>query len=266
MTMADSSAGRRTSPHRLCAAVLAMLTTLAPPARAQSAPGDATPLYIGDVEPHYYRQNPLGQGLFHDMMRELSILAGHPGAIQPLPLARELAVVRRDPRAIGAFARTAELETSFTWLCPLLTEEVLLIADKRSPVDISSVAAARGLRVGVLRASPSENAARELGFTHVEAAGHPEDNARKLAIGRLDALLSLRFVAAHGQRRAGLSQDALRYGAKVQRVEFFLAGAPQLDPAEADKWRNACALLRKTGSHERLLRKYLVMPAAAGGR
>lgn len=257
----------RALPRLICAVVcrlLAVMAALTVP--EQAAPvespvsGNATPLYIGDVEPHYYRQNPLGQGLFHDMLRDLSVVAGRSGPIQPLPLARGLAMVRRDPRAIGVFARTMELEASFTWLCPLLMEEVLLIANARSRVDISSIEAARGLRVGVLRASPSESAARQLGFTHIEVVGHAEDNARKLAVGRLDALLSLRFVAAHGQQRAGLSQDLLRYGVKVQKVEFFLAGAAQLDPVEAARWRDACARLRKEGRHARLLRKYQVMP------
>jgi len=72
-------------------------------------------------------------------------------------------MVRRDPQAIGVFARMADREFSFTWLCPLLTEDVLLIADARSLADISSVEAAKGLRVGVLRASPSESSARALG-------------------------------------------------------------------------------------------------------
>lgn len=128
-------------------------------------------------------------------------------------------------------------------------------ADARSRVNISSIEAARGLRVGGLRASLSESAARQLGFTHIEAVEHAEDNARKLAIGRLDAVLSLRFVAAHGQLRDGLSQDLLRYGAKVQKVEFFLAGAAHLDPVEAERWRAACARLRQAGRHALLLRR-----------
>lgn len=235
----------------LCPALMA----LAAPALA-----DGGPLYVGDVEPHYYRQSVAGHGLFYDMVQELSLLADRTGTILALPLARELEMVRRDPRAIGVLARMPERESSYTWLCPLLTEEVMLIADAHTRVDISTLDAARKLRIGALRGSPSESTARTLGFQHIEAVAHAEDNARKLAVGRIDALLSLRFVAAYGQQRAGLSLARLRYGAVVTRFDFFLAGSPQLDKAEADNWRNACALLRRQGSYERLLHKYRFMP------
>lgn len=223
-------------------------------------PAPGAQLYVDAVEPYFFWRSGEPQGMFYELVQAVASRAGQTVSIQPVPVARELVLINRSQDAVGVVARMPERERSYTWLCLILREEVVLITGAASPVNISSIAAARDLRLGVLRGSPSDSAARALGFTQIETASRPEDNARKLAMGRIDALIAIRHVAAHGQQNAGLKPEALRYGAVVGHVEFYLAGPPQLQETEARRWKQACKQVRDDGSFARMAHKY--RPAA----
>lgn len=258
MTYFRSPPGRH-ALFRLGSCILMALCATAAHAEVQ--------LYVDDVPPYFYRQGGAEKGVFYDVLKQLSIRLGHAGPISALPLARELEVVRRSSDAMGMVARMPEREESYNWLFKVLDEEIVLITTTDSKVDISSPGSARQLRVGVLRGSPSESTARKLGYTHLAPVAHSEENAGKLAIGRIDAWIAVWPVAAYAQKHAGLDMGKLRRGAVLRSFGFYCATSRQFDQAEAQRWRSAFNQMLADGSYARILHSYdYEMPAPCPGQ
>jgi len=213
-------------------------------------------LYVDDVSPYFYRESGVEKGVFYEVLKDLSARLGHAGTISALPLARELEVVRRDPKAIGMVARMPDREESYTWLFKVLDEEIVLITTAESKLDISSSASAQQLRVGVLRGSPSESTARRLGYTNISPVAHSEENAGKLAIGRIDVWIAVWPVAQRAQKQAGLELGKIRRGAVLSSFAFYCAASREFDPTEAEKWRSAFNTMQVDGTYARILRNY----------
>jgi len=224
-------------------------------------------MYVDDVSPYFYRESGVEKGVFYEVLKDLSARVGHVGTISELPLARELEIVRRTPTALGIIARMPEREDSYTWIFKILDEKTVLITSSGSKIDISSASSAQHLRVGVLRGSPSESAARKLGFTNIFPVSHSEENARKLAVGRIDAWIAVWPVAASAQKQAGLDLSTLRQGAVLPSFGFYLAASRQLDPREAEKWKSTFNEMLADGSYARILHNHNYMvPALCGQR
>jgi len=257
MTYYRASSGRHALFCLGCSILIALCATVAH-AEVQ--------LYVDDVPPYFYREDGAEKGVFYDVLKQLSSRLGHTGPISALPLARELEVVRRSPEALGMVARMPEREASYTWLFKVLDEEIVMITTADSKVDISSPTSARQLRVGVLRGSPSESTARKLGYTNLAPVARSEENAGKLAIGRIDAWIAVWPVAMYAQKQAGLELGKLRRGAVLGSFGFYCAASRQFDQAEAQRWRSAFNQMLVDGSYARILHNYdYEMPAPCQG-
>ncbi|MES2150595.1 MAG: transporter substrate-binding domain-containing protein [Pseudomonadota bacterium] len=228
---------------RLCLA----FALLAPGACARAA---ETRLVVDDVAPFAFYEGGQLKGVSYELLRALAARLGHCGAVTLVPLARELDMLRRGPNAIGTLGRLKNGEHGLVWIAPRFDEQVLLVSTVGSGADIDSLAAARSLRVGVIRGGPASMLAADLGFRKVDTASTPHSNARKLALGRIDAWLTTWGVAAHAQQQIG--KDV----ALLQRFPMFLVGSPGMAPAEIGRWRAALEAMKRDGSFQRILRAY----------
>jgi polar amino acid transport system substrate-binding protein len=238
-----------------CATTLAAAATFACAAVAGDASA-ATRVYVNGVAPFAYQENGAYRGLLYDMLTELNRRTGNAGGVIPVPLRRAQQMALSQPNTMATFARYPEIESSYQWLCKLADDQVVLIARADSKLDISSAAAARQLRVGVLLGGPAEALARRLGFAHIETVSESGSNARKLALGRIDVWITAWSIATFEQRRTGGKVEALRSGAVLQKMEQYLAAPRNLDPVTAERWRTACASMRKDGTHAGIMRQY----------
>ena len=213
-------------------------------------------LVIDDVAPFAYHEGAQIKGVAYELLTEMSTRIGNGGAVALVPLPRQLDMIKRTPNVIGMLGRVKAREKSYSWIVKLLDEHVVLLVAADSKVDASSIDKVRKLRVGVIRGGPAELLANELGFAHIDGAPTAANNARKLAIGRIDVWLATWGVAAHGQKQAGLDPKRLRRVAQLQQFGLYLAGPVNFDPAEAAKWKRALAGMKLDGSYARILQKY----------
>lgn len=236
--------------------VLAIASALlaSAPAAAQST------LYVDNLAPFSYRENGVLKGVLYDMVRDLAARVGNQGEIQSVPPRRELVLVASSTDALGTMGRLPENEASYTWLCDLIDDRIVLVSSAASSVDIASVEAAKNLRVGVILGGPADGLLRRLGFGHVEPTATAENNARKLMLGRIDAVAAAWNVARYGQLLSGGDVRQLRAGAVLQPLSIYLAGPRSLPPRVAGQWRAACDAMRKDGSYARILRAYQIAP------
>jgi polar amino acid transport system substrate-binding protein len=219
-----------------------------------------TPLYVGDVAPYWYRRENQTRGITYELLREASTRVGNIGRINGVPLKRQLEYVKGAPDALGAFAREPERESSYIWIAELLRDRVVLLARADSPIDISSVAAARNLRVGVMLGSPAELDARRLGFTHIETITSARSNAHKLALGRIDVWVAVLGAAQQTQADERDALPPLRIGVELEPIHFYLAGSKAFDAEQARKWKVTLDTMHRDGSYARILQKYHYVP------
>jgi len=218
-----------------------------------------TALYVGNIAPYSYPPEHGERGVLFDLLHEMALRAGHSGRVQVVPLRRELEILRINTEALGVLTRVPDREAHYRWLMPLLREQTLVIARAGSRLDISTLDAARRLRVGVLLGGPAESAARRFGFTHIEATTSVANNVRKLAAGRLDALVVLRGVAA-AEAEAASDTAAWREGVVLESSEIYMAGNPGFAAGQAQLWQAAFKTMQRDGSYQRIVGHYHYAP------
>lgn len=214
---------------------------------------------VPDIPPYAYRVEGKVQGVAYDLLSEMAHRVGYAGRVELMPPARIAETVRMHADVIAAMAWTPEQEHDFRWLIKLVDEPIVLVADRQSTFDISSLEAARQLRIGVQAGSPGEQLALTRGFNHVEAVHMPEQNARKLALHRIDAWVAHWSMAQLALQQAGLPLD-LRRGLVLGSVNGYLATSLRADPAEIGKWMAAVEAMRRDGSYARIVRHYHFTP------
>lgn len=228
---------------------------------AAQCPVRAEPqLYVDDVAPLAWHDGPVIRGVLYELMRDMAARAGHSGKIASVPLKRELALTAASPQTLSTLARFPEDEQSYTWLCKLLEERIVLVANGDSTFDLGSLDAVRDLRVGVILGGSAEALARRLGFRNIQPTGGAESTARKLTLGRIDAWLVAAGIAAHQQENLGGATLSWRSGPTLQPISIYLAAARNADPAMLATWRAACDAMQKDGSYVRILHQYHYEP------
>jgi polar amino acid transport system substrate-binding protein len=230
---------------------------------ASAAPANPSTIYVNGVAPFAYSEHGHYRGLLYDMLDALRVRAGSAQVIRPVPLRRAQAMLETEPGAIATLARFAEVEHRYRWLCKLADDQMVLVTRAGATHDISSLAAARHLRVGVLLGGPAESAARRAGLLHIETVSSAASNARKLANGRIDAWFTARSIALSEQRGVGGRMEDLRVGPGVQTVSQYLAAPLGMAEDTAQKWRTACNALHDNGTFERIVHQYDQRPGNA---
>lgn len=232
----------------LCAALLG--AAAAAPAHAE------TTLYVGNVAPYAYPEGAPQRGLMYELIHETALRAGHSGTVHVVPLRRQVEMLRTQPDALGSITRLPERETSYSWPVKLMQEPVTLVTRADKPLDISSAELARDLRVGVMLGGPAEAMARRAGFAHIQTTTNTGNNVAKLMVGRIDAIVVLGGLFATREAMSGVDARQLREGVVLGQVDVYLAGAPGMAPAEAQKWNDAFQALRRDGGYARIMQRY----------
>lgn len=253
--------GRR--PHPLAALRQRARCLLALAVACLALPAAGAELRMIGAETSFYcippapDSNDPPSGLACELMAEIARRVGHSGKIQLYPLARALMVAASTPGTLVApVSRIPAREKQYQWQVPILEDDFVVVTNKDSRADISSLEAVRKLALGVVRDGAGARLAEAANFDRVSLVAHDDLNARKLNMGRIDAWLSSWNGILSAQRHVGLSADGLRRGVVVMRVKIYLASSPELDPALMADWRAALDAMVRDGTYSRLLRKY----------
>jgi ABC-type amino acid transport substrate-binding protein len=223
---------------------------------AASAARSEPRVYIDRVAPLAYSVNGVQQGLLHDLMSEMARRAQYAGAITPMPLLRQRFLISSHDDAIGTIWRMAENEDKYRWWCKLFEFSFVMVAAPGSSADISSIEAAKDLRVGVILGSPAEDMARRSGFRNIQTANNAVANLGKLELGRIDIWIAAPLVLKATEAEAGRSLAALRIGKPVGKIGLYLASSHNFDARQGEKWKAAFGSMQKDGSYAQIMKKY----------
>lgn len=245
-----SSLARR---HRYAPGLLGLCLTLAQALAAAPAP---QPIYVDQVRPLCFHEGGQAKGLLLDLISEMARRNHADYAITPLPLLRIRATLRQDRAAIGTLWRLPELEQQYQWWFKLMDASFVMLARHDTSFDLSSVQAARNLKVGVLLGSPAEIVAQRVGFRHVESSASVEGIARKLLLGRIDIWIASPRVFRSVYQQLHQQVPPLRMSQEIARLDLYLASAPGWTAEQIAPWRDAFDAMKKDQSYAAILAKY----------
>ena len=210
-----------------------------------------------DFDPYTYKTSQGGAGVMYEITQELAIRVGQPPEIEFLPWSRAQSE-SQTKSAIGILplARVPEREAKYTWLVHILSDPYVLFAKKSSHVDISTIEAARNLRVGTFRGSLAEIVLPKLGFKNYRSVNTDAQNVKMLKSGRIDAWVAPLSFKNRYLEKGGLAGHELRVGATLVVLHEYLAASKSLDPKVAKKWQEAFTEMKRDGTYAAIMRKH----------
>lgn len=214
-----------------------------------------------DFPPYTYQTPTGGAGVMYDVVLEISKRVGKPAMIEFVPWARARFDAENNSNVlILPLARTPEREEKYTWLIHVLDDPYVLITLKNSKHDISTIQAAKDLKIGILSGSVADHLLRTLGFTNLEPATTDIQNIKKLKLGRIDAWVAPYGCRGQYEKEGCLGLKDLRAGVQLSMLEEYLGASKSLDPVIVKKWQDAFASMKQDGSYQAIMKKYDFRP------
>lgn len=223
----------------------------------------AVQVLVGDAAPYAYRDlDGRVKGAAVELLQLAAERLGRDLQLELMPFARALqdAAQQRQPQLVLPPARLPAREALLSWIAPLIDVRFMLFAPAESKVDVSSLNAAKALRIGGMRSAGMVELVQAAGFARLQFVASNEVALRMLQAGRFDALLTADHSVCDGLRRMGLPYGAVREGALLQKVQLWLAASKAMPAAELQRWQLAVEALRREGLIEPLLRRAGLLP------
>jgi polar amino acid transport system substrate-binding protein len=216
------------------------------------------PPYTFHVPPPTVSEFGEPRGALYEVVREMAWRVGHSGTIEFMPWTRAQEIAQQEPGVgILALTRSPEREPSYSWIAPILVDDLVLVGG--AGVDVSDLDKVKDRPVGVLRRSGAEALLRERGFTRIVPASEEWINAQKMRDRLVDAWVAPRLMVLYGYREVGGDVTTLNIGQIIRRSEIYLAGSRDLPAAEVDRWRNALEMLQADGTVDGIMARYSTM-------
>lgn len=214
-------------------------------------------IFVGDTAPYSHR-GPDGApaGVAYEMVTELA--KDLPVTLEPVvaPLVRAFREVELKGRAlIIPPARLPSREHLLRWVAPLIPVRLMLFAREGSDHDISTVARAKHLEIGILSAPGLEETYRSAGFQRVKRLASNEAAIRMLMHHRLPAVLTADCSVYVALKEAGIPRSQIREGAVLSTVTLWLAASKDFPEPELRLWQTAAEQRRP--QLDRILAQYV---------
>lgn len=227
---------------------------------------DVIPPYTNTLSPTLGQSRGLVVEVVEAAMLRAGMGVGRPAVV--LPWRRAQVAAEKTPGAlIFPFARTALREDKWKWVSVIVTDGFYIYTRKGRPV-LSSLASLRHAgTVGVLAGGAPHSVATELKLNY-EPVRNEESNFKKLAVGRVAAILSQGYMANAGMAcvvsmasagdkntwRAEMSW--VQRGSRVKALPLWLAASPGTPDADVARLRQAINHFKQTPQYAALLKKY----------
>lgn len=157
--------------------------------------------------PFMYQQDEQPRGLYPRMLQAVFARVGEPLDIRPMPWKRALLRGANAELGIAGIYQNSQRLQIFDYSVPLFEEKLLLYVRQDKPFAFRQLADLHGKNIGVIRGwsytDAFDQAVRD-GLIRTEEGSADEANLRKLASGRLDAVLVIELAGQHLIQQPGL--------------------------------------------------------------
>ena len=228
----------------VCLAELRLLTEQAPPTS-----------FLRDGQP---------EGYAVEVVRELIRRTGNQARIELLPWTRAYFLAKSEAdTGLFSVVRTAEREALFQWVGPILQGATRFYSLKSSKLRIDTLEdAARAGTLALPKQWYTYETLQRMGFTNLYGVPSSWQMVTMLKHGRVKLIatedLTLREELASG----GLTPEQVQPHLAFMRSDYYIVFSPQTAPALVERWRGELDGMRRDGSLEGILQRWL--PAARG--
>ena len=241
---------------RLLAILLLSCSVLSARAQTLIAIDNANP-------PFMYQQDGQPRGLYPLLLQAVFARLGEPLAIQAMPWKRALLRGAAGELGIGGIYKNAERFRVFDYSAPIFEERLLLYVHREKPLPFRSIEDLHGKRIGVIRGwsyTEEFDQAARTGQIDAQEGSSDEANLRKLASGRLDAVIAIELAGQRLLTHAGLEQlEPLPQPLSINPT--YLVFARQAGQQELlQRFDRTLAEMRQDGSLQRLIEQAIATP------
>lgn len=217
--------------------------------------------FSANFPPYSFPTETGGAGAMHDVVLEIIKRHNHKNKIEFIPWARARFEAENNPDIVLLpLARTKDREEKYTWLLHVLDDPYVIVTLKDSKADISTIEAAKKLKIGILTGSVADALLRDLGFTNLEVASNDVQNVKKLKLGRIDAWVVNLSGLGHYKKEAQLERKDMRVGAELTVLKEYVGASKTLDKEQVQRWQKTFEDMKKDGSYQAILKKYGMNP------
>lgn len=233
--------------------LLAALTPLPGPG---SAAPQALEWVAGDLPPFAWEASTGPRGFAHELAVAMAQRLGRAPGVLYVPWARAVRMVEQSDRhGVFPLARTADRESRFQWLVPLMTVRYgLYTMATEARLELDQM---RDLRVGVLRGSPIAANLRAEQFKNIIEAKDYRDMLRQLRGHNLEAVYAGTPMLEAAMDEYGHPRALFSLQTTIGEATLYMAASLGLDAAEAQRWVTAYRELEDDGTVARIRRRYL---------
>jgi len=169
-----------------------------------------------------------------------------------LPFVRAVVEVQKhDDAVMLPLARTPKRESEYQWLVPLWEDDCVIVTLRGLDIDAKNLGSAR---IGVVRASATQEVAEQLGYTNLELSTDDIQNLQKLRRGRIEAWFGLRQRVDRAIALLRLDPAEFHISASLSPLKIYVAASKSFDSKEAERWKAAGDGLLAEGVMASLLR------------
>ncbi|MET1078556.1 MAG: transporter substrate-binding domain-containing protein [Pseudomonas sp.] len=216
-------------------------------------------LYTEESPPLNFLQDNRPHGLAVDLVEALAQRSGDTIRISLGPWTRGYqAAQSQADTAIFSTVRTAERETKFQWVGPILLGRTSFYSLKSAGLQIDSLAAAA--QSGPL-AVPKQWYTYETlaahGFTNLYQVPGSRQMVTMLKHGRVKLIATDDVTLREELAMGGLTPEEVQVQLTFMRSAYYIAFSLQTSPAVVAQWQRQLDAMRGDGSFERIFRRWL---------
>jgi len=223
----------------LAVAELRLLTEQAPPTS-----------FLRDGQPDGYSV---------EVVRELIRRTGSQASIELLPWTRAYFLAKSEAdTGLFAVVRTAEREVLFQWVGPILQGATRFYSLKSSNLRIDSLEdAARAGTLALPKQWYSYETLQRMGFTNLYGVPSSRQMVTMLKHGRVKLIATEDLTLREELATGGLTPEEVQGHLAFMQSDYYIAFSPQTAPALVERWRHELDGMRRDGSLEAILRRWL---------
>ena len=206
--------------------------------------------------PLHFQQGERMAGFGVDVVEALAQRSGDRIQVQQRPMLRALRDASEEAdTAVFTILRTAERETRYQWVGPLMQTETALYTRSSDDTPVSDLRQTRG-QIAVPRKWLVYSVLRQQGLDNLWGVDSPEIMMRLLQIGRVQYVVADTMSVGTFAAEQGMALEQLRYQIPLMHQDAYIAFSPKVDPAQVARWQQALQAMEQDGSLQQLKQRW----------
>lgn len=206
--------------------------------------------------PLHFQQGERMTGFGVDVVEALAQRSGDTVQVQLRPMLRALRdAASDDDTAVFTILRTAERESRYQWVGPLMRTETALYTRNGDSPPVTDLHQTRG-QIAVPRKWLVYSYLKQQGLDNLWGVDSPEIMMRLLQVGRVQYVVADTMSVSTFAAEEGLAFDQLRYQMPLMHQDAYIAFSPKVDAAQVARWQRALDGMKRDGSLRQLMQRW----------